>query len=81
MPFVEVLFVICYFVLVLDKNKKGKGKGKTKKIDDEESEVLTSDSNGFIDRLTDKQYEPETFADRTHISDVIRENEMLKLKV
>jgi hypothetical protein len=57
-----------------------KGKGKSKKIDEDETEVL-SEMNGFSDRLNDRQYEPETFADRTHISDVIRENEILKSKV
>lgn len=64
----------------VDKNKKMKGKGKSKKIDEDETEVL-SEMNGFSDRLNDRQYEPETFADRTHISDVIRENEILKSKV
>ena len=64
---------------MVDKTKKLKGKGK-KKIDEEETVVL-SDGNGFSDKFNDRQYEPETFADRTHISDVIRENEVLKSKV
>ncbi|XP_071145112.1 centrosomal protein of 162 kDa-like [Mytilus edulis] len=57
-----------------------KGKGKTRKMDEDETEVLF-EMNGFTDRVNDKQYEPETFADRTHISDVNKENEVLKSKV
>ncbi|XP_063402688.1 centrosomal protein of 162 kDa-like [Mytilus trossulus] len=57
-----------------------KGKGKTRKMDEDETEVL-SEMNGFTDRVNKKQYEPETFADKTYISDVIKENEVLKSKV
>ncbi|VDH91280.1 protein QN1 [Mytilus galloprovincialis] len=46
-----------------------KGKGKRRQMDEDETEVL-SEMNGFTDRVNEKQYEPETFADRTHISDV-----------
>ncbi|VDI12203.1 Hypothetical predicted protein [Mytilus galloprovincialis] len=49
-------------------------------MDEDETEVL-SEMNGFTDRVNEKQYEPETFADRTHISDVIKENEVLKSKI
>ncbi|XP_071136813.1 centrosomal protein of 162 kDa-like [Mytilus edulis] len=57
-----------------------KGKGKRRQMDEDETEVL-SEMNGFTDRVNEKQYEPETFTDRTHISDVIKENEVLKSKV
>ncbi|XP_071136252.1 centrosomal protein of 162 kDa-like [Mytilus edulis] len=74
------LYLVNGFTNDTDKNKKMKGKGKMRKKDEDETEVL-SEMNGFTDRVNEKQYEPETFADRTHISDVIKENEVLKSKV
>ncbi|VDI37735.1 protein QN1, partial [Mytilus galloprovincialis] len=73
------LYLVNGFTNDTDKNKKMKGKGN-KKMDEDETEVL-SEMNGFTERVNEKQYEPETFADRTHISDVIKENEVLKSKV
>ncbi|XP_076078751.1 centrosomal protein of 162 kDa-like [Mytilus galloprovincialis] len=74
------LYLVNGFTNDTDKNKKIKGKGKTRKMDEDETEVL-SEMNGLTERVNGKQYEPETFADRTHISDVIKENEVLKSKV
>ncbi|KAJ8315560.1 hypothetical protein KUTeg_007710 [Tegillarca granosa] len=60
----------------LDKNKKQKGKGKNKGNIEE-----TDADSGNIFVNNDREYEPQSFADKTHISDLLKENLYLKSQV
>ena len=84
MIILAAFIIIIIIITVLTDATKLKGKSKTSKKKQEVTEMNGDIQNGFATftagEVSERPYEPNSFAD-THLSDLLMENEHLKMKV